>query len=166
MAYEVFFAPMVATAEAETTLPQESIPPPFVKEKSVYKKDTGEIVALVSGPTEESLEHYEDNEYGLVDGHHDGNLHQVDTATKGIMARTLPNETEVPLKWSRIRARRNNLLDSYRWTVMPDSPLTDTNQAEWLTYLQTLQGITANVSNPDDIVWPDTPSYIYAYNQE
>ena len=61
------------------------------------------------------------------------------------------------------------LLINSDWTVMPDSPLSDSKQTEWKTYRQSLRDITktaspkmrTDMSNMIDITsvtWPTKPS--------
>ena len=45
------------------------------------------------------------------------------------------------------RDYRNGLLRQSDWTVMPDSPLSDSKKAEWKTYRQTLRDMT-KTANP------------------
>lgn len=60
-----------------------------------------------------------------------------------------------------LRNKRDELLNDFRWTVMPDSPLTVENQVEWLAYLKSLQRLLKDVTNPSEVVWPDKPGYIF-----
>ena len=68
-----------------------------------------------------------------------------------------------------LRGHRNMLLTNSDWTVMPDSPLSDSKQTEWKTYRQSLRDITktanpkmrTDISNMIDIksvTWPTKPS--------
>ena len=68
-----------------------------------------------------------------------------------------------------LRGYRNVLLNSCDWTVMPDSPLSESKQTEWKTYRQSLRDITktaspkmrTDVSNMIDVTsvtWPTKPS--------
>ena len=41
-----------------------------------------------------------------------------------------------------LRIHRNKLLQESDWTVMPDSPLSDSKKDEWKTYRQKLRDIT------------------------
>ena len=45
------------------------------------------------------------------------------------------------------RYHRNKLLEKSDWTVMPDSPLSDSKQTEWKTYRQALRDMT-KTANP------------------
>ena len=46
------------------------------------------------------------------------------------------------LELIKLREHRNRLLAQSDWTVMPDSPLSDSKQADWKTYRQALRDIT------------------------
>lgn len=67
-----------------------------------------------------------------------------------------------PPRIGQLRDKRNRLLDNWRWTVMPDSPLS--NQDEWLVYLKALQCLLKDTTadTTADVVWPDQPELIYA----
>ena len=56
-----------------------------------------------------------------------------------------------------IRETRNQLMAMCDWRVMPDSPLSAEQRAEWNAYRQALRDfpVPANVINP---VWPTMPS--------
>jgi len=51
------------------------------------------------------------------------------------------------LEFSALRDYRNMLLSASDWTVMPDSPLSDSKKDEWKTYRQKLRDITKS-ANP------------------
>jgi len=59
--------------------------------------------------------------------------------------------------WDLIRQTRNRLLNFSDWTQMPDSPLTDSQKADWLGYRQSLRDITSTYSEVEDVVFPDPP---------
>ena len=44
------------------------------------------------------------------------------------------------------RKVRNGLLADSDWTVMPDSPLSESKQTEWKTYRQKLRDLTKTVT--------------------
>ena len=46
------------------------------------------------------------------------------------------------IEMNKLREQRNALLLESDWTVMLDSPLSDSKQAEWKTYRQALRDIT------------------------
>ena len=54
-----------------------------------------------------------------------------------------------------LRDYRNGLLFQSDWTVMPDSPLSDSKKTEWKTYRQALRDIT-KTAKPKCVV--DSPS--------
>jgi len=45
-----------------------------------------------------------------------------------------------------LRNVRNKMLSDSDWTVMPDSPLSDSKQAEWKTYRQALRDLPKGAS--------------------
>tara|TARA_R100000773_G_scaffold30015_1_gene25728 strand:+ start:1300 stop:1518 length:219 start_codon:yes stop_codon:yes gene_type:complete len=45
-----------------------------------------------------------------------------------------------------LRNYRNKLLAVSDWTVLPDSPLSESKKNEWKTYRQSLRDITKNAS--------------------
>ena len=63
--------------------------------------------------------------------------------------------------WEEVRVDRNYRLVTCDWTQTADSPLTDEKKAEWASYRQALRNIPAtnpDVTDPDEVVWPDQPS--------
>ena len=61
---------------------------------------------------------------------------------------------------SYVRSERDNKLWLSDWTQVPDSPLSDTDKAEWATYRQALRDVPENYSSAtsiDDVVWPTKP---------
>lgn len=59
-----------------------------------------------------------------------------------------------------VRATRNELLTGCDWTQAADSPLSDTEKAQWATYRQALRDIMSGITEetePDDVVWPTPP---------
>jgi len=42
----------------------------------------------------------------------------------------------------KLRETRNKMLEDSDWTVMPDSPFSDSKQADWKTYRQSLRDLT------------------------
>ena len=68
-----------------------------------------------------------------------------------------------------LRTYRNMLLTSCDWTLMPDSPLSDSKKTEWKTYRQSLRDITKTASpkmrtdmsgvfDISSVTWPTKPS--------
>lgn len=75
----------------------------------------------------------------------------------------LVEEKEVKPYLIDLKAQRDHLLDSYRWTIMPDSPLAESNKVEWLNYLKALQSLLRDITpeTTNEVVWPERPQYIY-----
>ena len=57
-----------------------------------------------------------------------------------------------------VREERDNLLMTSDWTVLPDSPLSDSKIAEWKTYRQTLRDLPANTADWANPTYPTPPS--------
>ena len=64
-------------------------------------------------------------------------------------------EDRIQQKWAEIREHRTELLKECDWTVLSDSPLSDT-LSSWTQYRQELRNITSQ-ENPFNIVWPTQP---------
>ena len=72
------------------------------------------------------------------------------------------------VEMNKLREQRNALLLDSDWTVMSDSPLSDSKQVEWKTYRQALRDITKTASpklleelpvlNPSSVTFPTKPS--------
>jgi len=59
-----------------------------------------------------------------------------------------------------LRQRRNALIASSDWTVLSDSPLSETEKTAWLEYRQDLRDITEGlntVAKVNAVVFPDKP---------
>ena len=50
------------------------------------------------------------------------------------------------IEMNKLREQRNTLLLESDWTVMADSPLSDSKKVEWKTYRQALRDITKTAS--------------------
>jgi hypothetical protein len=62
--------------------------------------------------------------------------------------------------WSAVRLIRNIKLGESDWTQFSDSPLTDSDKAEWVTYRAALREIpltNADITSVEDVVWPTKP---------
>ena len=53
--------------------------------------------------------------------------------------------TPTPFSVETLRGQRVSLLNNSDWTVMPDSPLSDSKKVEWTTYRQQLRDITNGI---------------------
>ena len=126
-------------------------------EISIYLKSTGQIVQTrsVSGPEEIHLT----DDYGYIEGKFPvevkkWNGSEVVDYTPPYVAGT--NEIY-------IREKRNLLLASTDWTQVPDSPLSDSEKAQWATFRQKLRdlldGYVDSESNTiDTLNWPVPPN--------
>ena len=59
------------------------------------------------------------------------------------------------------RSERDELLKDSDWTVMPDSPLSNSKKAEWTTYRQKLRDITNGIDTEEKakaVTWPTAPN--------
>jgi hypothetical protein len=59
-----------------------------------------------------------------------------------------------------LRQKRNSILASSDWTVLSDSPLSETEKTAWLEYRQDLRDITEGVNTVakvNAVVFPDKP---------
>tara|TARA_R100000773_G_C4138650_1_gene66117 strand:- start:22 stop:339 length:318 start_codon:yes stop_codon:yes gene_type:complete len=57
--------------------------------------------------------------------------------------------------WDNIRKKRNYILKSTDWTVIPGCSV---DQAQWSAYRQNLRDIPQTYKKITDVVWPSTPS--------
>ena len=57
--------------------------------------------------------------------------------------------TPIPFSADNLRLQRESLLKDSDWTVMPDSPLSDSKKAEWTTYRQALRDITNGIDTEE-----------------
>ena len=60
-----------------------------------------------------------------------------------------------------IRQRRNLMMKASDWTQGADSPLSDSQKAEWQTYRQSLRDIPSSYADETDmnnVIWPSEPS--------
>ncbi len=55
------------------------------------------------------------------------------------------------------RSERNDLLYRSDWSVITDSPLSDSDKVAWQTYRQALRDVPAQAGFPDNITWPTKP---------
>jgi hypothetical protein len=56
------------------------------------------------------------------------------------------------------KVNRNNLLSACDWTILSDSPLTESEKNLWKIYRQNLRNITTQEGFPIKIQWPIPPS--------
>jgi hypothetical protein len=61
------------------------------------------------------------------------------------------------LAWLNLRAQRVGLLAACDWAVLPDAPLSERKQEEWVVYRQALRDLPSHTRNPATVVWPTPP---------
>lgn len=122
-----------------------------MKTITIYDAKTGELGPVISGHPDDLPE-----ALASIEGAHDA-------ATKRYNVKTNKLEDREPPAphINELRQKRNNLLDSYRWTVMPDSPLTDACQQAWMGWLKELHALLVDVTDTNAVVWPDQPELEY-----
>lgn len=122
-----------------------------MKTITIYDPVTGQLGPILSG-------HPDDIQVvgQYIEGAHSVDTHMVDVDTGRVVARPAPAPT-----LNEIRQQRNELLDSYRWTVMPDSPLTEECKQEWMAWLGELHRLLLNVTDAAAIVFPPKPALEY-----
>lgn len=70
-----------------------------------------------------------------------------------------PWETPEGAEW---KARRNRMLDTWRWTILPDSPLTERCQLKFKRYLLAWQRMTVDSAVISAFKEPELPAMEYA----
>lgn len=60
-------------------------------------------------------------------------------------------------KWSLVKQERNKLLALSDWTQILDAPMSTEQREAWGVYRQALRDVPQVFSNPDDVVFPETP---------
>lgn len=102
-------------------------------------------------------------EWALKDGMC-GNCHSDDTRAsieKWELESRIPSTSWDSAKGIALKTERNRLLDSVRWTIMPDSPLSTACQAAYKVYMTTLQQMTLTSPTTANWVWPTIPKLEY-----
>lgn len=62
-------------------------------------------------------------------------------------------------KWRIIKQYRNELLMQSDWTQMTDAVMTFSQRQAWQDYRQALRDIPQTFTNPDDVTFPEAPTY-------
>ena len=122
---------------------------------TLYDPNTGEFGPIISGHPDDMPAYA-----NFIEGAHDSQTKKLNLQTREVEDKAPP-----PLQLFELRQRRNELLDTYRWTIMPDSPLSSSCQAQWAAWLQSLHSLLMDVTDPATVVWPEMPGYDYATNQ-
>jgi hypothetical protein len=77
--------------------------------------------------------------------------------TRNYVLKELTQEEKLD-KW--IRGRRDKMLFMSDWSQLTDNELTDAERAKWLEhrrYLRKMPEIYANITHPEEAVWPEPP---------
>jgi len=119
---------------------------------TLYDPETGEFGPVIAGHPDDMP-----NFAHFVEGSHDSRTSRFD-----LQSREVVNKAPPPPQLFELRQRRNELLDNYRWTIMPDSPLSPACQEQWGAWLQSLHSLLLNVTDTSSVVWPEMPEYEYA----
>lgn len=61
---------------------------------------------------------------------------------------------------NRVRNARNRELRRTDWAALPDSPLSDEERAAVKEYRRKLRDVSNQKGFPDDVEWPDPPSFL------
>lgn len=127
-----------------------------VRTITLYNAVTGELGPIISGAVEDIKASLA---FTHVIGAFDNTRFRFNVETQSIEEITTPRKPLI----HELRNTRDELLNNYRWTIMPDSPLTEESKAEWLLYLKELHSLLININpeNTDEVVWPTKPTYQY-----
>lgn len=127
-----------------------------IRTVTLVNLETGEFGPVISG-AEADIAPMLTAPY--IDGAFDAAALRLDIETGDIV----PAAPRAPLLHE-LRQERNEMLDAWRWTVMPDSPLSPANQAEWLDWLRAMQAALRDVSAEQTagFAWPPRPALVYA----
>lgn len=125
--------------------------------KTIYKKQTGEILGTVSGVNSA----VENDDEGFLDGQYDALEYKVlngQAVAKTDAEKQSYDDARNAETIDSLRNKRNILLAQSDWTQAPDTSLTDAKKAEWRTYRQSLRNLPENTSDPSNTLWPTRPS--------
>lgn len=122
---------------------------------TLFDASTGDLGAVVCGSEEDIAEALASD---YIEGSWDRLKWRLDLETLDL----IEAPARPPMLYE-LRQRRNALLDTWRWTIMPDSPLTPQNQAQWLVWLKSLQSCLRDVTEQDtaSFTFPAKPDLHY-----
>ena len=125
--------------------------------KTIYNKQSNEIIGTVEGNSEA----YDNETEGFLEGHYDAINYKIVDGVPILRSenekQSLISERDVYTVES-LRSERDKLLAASDWTQLPDSPLSDSKKAEWVTYRQQLRDLPANTPDPSSPNYPSPPS--------
>ena len=121
---------------------------------TIYNKSTGKIRKNIYAASEDTIENYfNSSTEAVISGDFDPGAYKIEGGEAVELV-----ETE---DWDFLnRNKRNNELVKSDWTQVPDSPLSDSKKAEWVTYRQALRNLPthSNWPNLEDADWPTQPT--------
>ena len=118
---------------------------------TIYNLETGEIEYSCSTVAEMHEMLLEDGQ-GIIEGDYQPNEYKI---LNGEAVIRTDNALEI------LRLKRDALLKESDWTLMPNSPLSDSKKTEWATYRQSLRDLPSNnndITSIDDVVFPNKPN--------
>ena len=127
----------------------------YPQEVSIYEKATGVVVQTLYVEQESHIHINSDHDF-IVGSYKPGEYKVVDGAAQSYTPPYVSGTNT-----GEVRRQRNRLLEESDWTQVPDSPLSNSKNAEWATYRQTLRDLLASYSDstaPEDVTWPTEPS--------
>lgn len=128
----------------------------MLKTITLYNPVDQTLGAVITGTVEE-LEVYSSLPH--IEGAFDNKLYKYDRHSNSAIPRDTPLVAKPMLH--ELRNKRDEMLENFRWTIMPDSPLSESNKAEWLLWLKSLQNLLRNATEETEVVWPTKPPYEY-----
>jgi hypothetical protein len=118
---------------------------------TIYNLETGEIEYSTTTIAEIDEVGLSDGQ-GIIEGSFQPNEYKV---INGEAVIRNDNALEI------LRLKRDALLKESDWTLMPDSPLSDSKKTEWAIYRQSLRDLPSNnndITSIDDVVFPNKPN--------
>lgn len=86
----------------------------------------------------------------------------VDLGTLSLIPREVDPEAANEQNMFLLRVMRDRKLTDCDWRVVADSPLSEAQRSEWVTYRQALRDLPSTIQGPllslEDVVWPSEPS--------
>lgn len=125
--------------------------------KTIYNKQTGEILGTISGVNAA----VDNDDEGFLDGQYDAIEYKVvdgQAVAKTDAEKQSYDDTRNAETLDSLRDRRNALLAQSDWTQANDSPLSASKRTEWATYRQSLRDLPNNTSDPANATFPTEPS--------
>jgi hypothetical protein len=122
---------------------------------SIYEKSTGVVVQTLNVEKESHI--HIDSDHDFIVGSYKPSKYRIVDGTAQSYTPPYVSGTNT----GEVRRRRTALLEGSDWTQVPDSPLSDSKKAEWVTYRQALRDLLASYSDstaPEDVTWPIRPS--------